>query len=161
MDQQIWLGILESERYYRYYHSLAEKFRKRQLWLDIVLILMTGGVAVTLVIHFLQGTNEVLALTLLIGIIASVVTWQHIQGYRVKTVVAGLVAAQYKSLSADWRRQWYRGQDGEDKEIVAVLTERLTSIATQAHGLGHDDKLSDYAEESADEVIYGEFTPAT
>ena len=68
MDQQIWLGILESERYYRYYHSLAEKFRKRQLWLDIVLILMTGGVAVTLVIHFLQGTNEVLALTLLIGL---------------------------------------------------------------------------------------------
>ena len=161
MDQQIWLGILESERYYRYYHSLAEKFRRRQLWWGIALIILTGGVAANLVVHFLRGANEVLALTLLIGVIASVVTWQHIQGYRVKTAVAGLVAAQYKSLNADWRRQWYRGQGGEDKEIVAVLTERLTGIAAQAHGLGYDDKLSDYAEESADEVISGEFKPAT
>ena len=160
MNQQIWLGIVESERYYRYYHSLAEKFRKRQWWSDIALVVLTGGVIVTLVTHFLQGTSEVLALVLMVCVIASVVMWQHIQEYRVKVAMAGLVATQYKALSEDWRRQWYRGQDGEDKEIVAVLTERLTSIATQAHGLGFDDKLSDHAEKIADEVIDGEFTPA-
>ncbi len=161
MDQQIWLGILESERYYRYYHSLAEKFRKQQFKWDIGLILLTGGVAFTLVTHFLQGTSEVLALTLLVGVIASVAMWQHMQGYRVKAVTADLVAIQYKALSEDWRRQWYRGQYLEDKEIIGVLTERLTNIATQAHGLGYDDTLSDRAERLADDVINGEFKPAT
>ena len=30
ITKQIWTGILESERLYRYYHSLSDKFDKHQ-----------------------------------------------------------------------------------------------------------------------------------
>ena len=160
MDSQIWNGILESERHYRYYHSLTEKFRKRQVWFDIVLLVCTGGICAVLAGHFLQGINEALAITLLTAVVAGIVVWQHSQVYKVKSVAANLIAIQYKVLSADWRRQWHLGSNNDDEVIIATLTERLVSIAAQ-YDLDFDNKLSREAEESADVVVQGEFKAAT
>ena len=38
MDQQIWLGILDSDRHYRYYSKLSQKFRGYQTWCVGVLV---------------------------------------------------------------------------------------------------------------------------
>ena len=159
MTNRIWNGILESERLYRYYHSLAGKFRKRQWVFDIILLLLTGGVGITIAGHFLQGANETLALTLMVSVIAGIVTWQHIQGYKVKSAMAGSIAVQYKALSDDWRHQWYLGSNDNDGVIIGVLTARLTGIAAQ-YDMGVDSKRSEDAEDSADEVVAGEFASA-
>ena len=160
MDQQIWNGILESERCYRYYHSLSDKFRKRQWCFDVVLLLLTGGIGATLAGHFLQGSTQALALTLLTCVIASIVLWQHIQGYRAKMVAANLISIQYKSLADDWRHQWRIGALNNDEMIIGTLTERLTGIGGQCD-LESDYKLSKSAEEVGDNVVVREFTTTT
>ena len=55
MDQRIWLGIVESERYYRYYHDLAHKIRRQQLRSDVVLFISACGVVATLISHYLKA----------------------------------------------------------------------------------------------------------
>ena len=161
MDRQVWNGILESERHYRYYHSLAEKFRKRQFWFDIFLLVCTCGICGALATQFLQGTSQTLAIALLTAVVAGIVVWQHSQENKVKSVAANLIAIQYNVLSADWRRQWHLGSNNDDEVIIATLTERLVSIAAQYYDLGFDNKLSREAEESADEVVEGEFKAAS
>ena len=158
MDQQIWLGIVEAERYYRYYHGLSIKLHKRQWLFDLLLLLPTAGVVGALAAYYLSGPTEALVWTILISVVGGVGVWQQTQRYAVKATAASMIALQYKMLSEDWRRQWRRGDD--DEVVIALLTERLTSIASQ-HDLPFDRKLSDDAEALADKVISGEFSAAT
>ena len=79
MDQRIWLGILESERYYRYYHDLAHKIRRQQLRSDVVLFIAAGGVVATLISHYLQGPSETMALLLLTSIVGGIAVGSSIE----------------------------------------------------------------------------------
>ena len=157
MDQQIWLGIVESERYYRYYHSLSQKLHQRQWYFDLLLVPFIGGIAAALASHFLQGPSQAIAFTFLLCAIGAIVMWQQVRQYAVKATAASMIALQYKALSEDWRRQWHRSVD--DDVLIAVLTERLNSIAGQ-HDLPFDERLSAEAEDTADKVISGEFRTA-
>ena len=159
MNQVIWQGIVESERYYHYYYRLAEKLRKRQYLLDAIILVCTGGVVTTLILSLGQGPSETYALVLLSGLVAALVGWQQLKQYATKMTAAHLIAAQYKSLSMDWRRQWERGEDLDDESVVDTLRERLISIGGQ-YDLPFDERLRDEAEKASDEVVLGEFPTA-
>ena len=157
MDERVWLGILEAERLYQYYHRLARKMHKRQVIWDFLLVAPAGGVAGTLVAQFLQGASQSVALLLLISVVGSIAMWQQQPGYAVKATAAGMISLQYHALGHEWRRLAY--QAAPDETVLIVLKERLTSIASQ-HELPFDDEASREAEETADRVVLGEFSNA-
>ncbi len=156
MTQQIWLGILESERLYRYYDALATKMRKQQLFWDALMVVFAGGIVVTLTTAILEGSAQGIGLVLLTSIIASIATWQQLRGWAVKATAARMMAAQFYALGQDWRRQWFR----EDDEVaVELLSARIMSIASQ-YDLPYDDKVNTLAQVMADEAVLSELKPA-
>ena len=153
MDKGIWLGILDSDRYYRYYLGLSDKYQRSARRSDLAMGVFATGVVGILVTHLFQGTNETLALSLVSAIIGGIASWQRSQGNAVKATAAAMISAQYKTLNGDWKRL---ARIGYDAESFAVLSERLTSIADQ-YNLPTDRKLNREAERSSDRVTSGEY----
>ena len=158
MDQQIWLGIVDSDRYYRYYSKLARKFRNWQTRLDWLLAFPLVSMGALLATQFLEGSSERLVLLILTGVISGVVILQWRNGYGTKAAAASIISTQYRLLGEDWRRLWFQGID--DERLVTVLTERLTSIAGQ-YDLPLDERLNVEATRESYEMVVGELSPTT
>lgn len=155
MDQQIWSGILDADRYYRYYSKLALKFRKRQTWYDVVLGLPIAAMVGLLASQFLTGSSLALALTLLAAVMCSVGIWQWRQQFGARAAAAGLIATQYRVLGEDLRRLWHQGRD--DEVYLAILTERLNSIGVQ-YDLPNDERLNQEAWNESSTTVRAEFS---
>ncbi len=157
MTQQIWTGLLDSERLTRYYSRLADKYTFRQRLLLAVIVLSGLSTDVVIIVNSLQGTPMGIALLVLSGIatLAGVVNFWLQDS--VKANSARLISNQYATLYNDWKRLWY--QEKPDEELVAVLTERLVSIGA-ALDCPDDHDLNKQAESEADRVVGGEFSPA-
>ena len=157
MTQQIWMGLLDSERLTRYYARLADKYSFRQRLLYATLAISGVSTDVIIVVNSLQGTPMGIALLVL----SSVATLAGLLNFwfqdSVKANSARLISNQYATLYNDWRRLWF--QDKPDEELVAVLTERLVSIGA-ALDCPDDHDLNKKAESEADRVVAGEFSPA-
>ena len=153
MDKDVWLGILDSDRYYRYYFSLSNKYHRITRRFDLAMMVSATGVAGILITHLFQGANETLALGLVSAVIGGIASWHRSQGYAAKAAAAAIISAQYKTLYGDWRRL---ARIGYDAETFAILNERLTSIANQ-YNLPLDIDLSWEAEQSSNHVIKGEY----
>ena len=155
MNQQIWFGILDSDRYFRYYSKLAVKFRGRQTWYDRILILPFGLMVAALATNFFEGSSQTLVLTLLAAIMSGIAVWQWRQQFGTKAAAADLIATQYKVLGEDWKRLWYQGRD--DEVLFYILTERLNSIGVQ-YDLPIDEKLNIEAWNESYEAVPAEIT---
>ena len=157
MTQQIWTGLLDSERLTRYYARLADRYSFRQRLLLAVIVLSGLSTDVVIVVNSLQGTPMGIALLVLSGVATLAGAINFWLQDSVKANSARLISNQYATLYNDWRRLWF--QDKPDEELVAVLTERLVSIGA-ALDCPDDRKLNEMVEREADRVVTGEFSPA-
>ena len=155
MTNQIWIGLLESEKLLRYYSELSDKLGKRSTYLELALLVPGSGVLAVLVYHFLEGSSQLLALVFISSLVSGIVGWLRVAQYSKKAAIAGVIAVQCRALRDDYKRLWYRGE--EDIETFLVLHTRLSSVGAS---LDHhvDKKLSEETEEEADRHIYAELS---
>ena len=156
MDQQIWLGVIDSDRYYRYYAKLARKLRKWQTVFDWLLVLPLASMAGLLATQFLEGAPLGVVLSLLAATVSGLVVWQWRNQYGTKAAAAAIISTQYKALGEDWRRLWFQGAN--DDVLLAILTERTISIGTQ-YDLPLDEKLNIEATDESYSIVVGELSP--
>ena len=157
MTQMIWLGILDSDRHYRYYFKMAIKFRRLQTRLDVCLLVVAVAIAVVLATQFTEGFAQQVTGSVLVAVLGVVTAWQWRKEYGTKAAVATIMSNQYKMVSDDWKRLWFQG---DNDVLIAVLQERLISISSQ-YDLPSDERLAEEAEKESDIVVYGELAPAT
>ena len=157
MTNQIWLGLLESEKLLRYYSELSDKLGKRNTYFELLLLVPGSGVLAVLIYHFLEGSNQLLALVFISSLVSGIVGWLRVTQYSKKAAIAGVISVQCRALRDDFKRLWYSGED--DTEAFLVLHTRLASVgASLDHNV--DKKLSEKTEKEADRHIDAELSAA-
>ena len=127
MDQQIWDGILDSERLVRYFLRRSDRLRLTQQVLTAVLVTATSGAVVSLLGHFHTGVSAGVMVS-----VAALSVWLYLADYAGKAEAARLVHLQYKDLAIEWRRLWYSA-DVADQSDIHRLRSRDTAIASSCH----------------------------
>ena len=156
MNQQetnkVWRGLLDAERFTRYYSRLAEKFsRWNRIALSVIAVL-TSGAAVAMIAE-LPGWASGWAPPLLAMLAAALAFWLSYADYSRKAGVAAAIAVQCMELAQEWEELWMDA-DAPDaparaKELAGRMI-RATSPALQQHGF-EDRKLNKRCEDEADE----------
>ena len=104
MTQQIWTGLLDSDRLARYYSRLADKYTYRQRWLYATIALSGLSTDVIVVVNSLQGTPVGIALLVLSSIATLAALMNFWLQDSVKANSARLISNQYAILYNDWKR---------------------------------------------------------
>ena len=141
MTEQVWTGILESDRLSRYYAALADKSRKKHQWLSVGITLAASSALVT----FLTQLPEFIAGGFLVGV-AFATVWTLYADYSGKAVMADVIANQYRDLSTEWSKLWYGGEETFEKiQELQLLDNRIA----EKYPLNEDEKLLKKAQEEA------------
>ena len=144
MNQQetnkVWRGLLDAERFVRYYGRLAEKFsRWNRIALSVIAIL-TSGAAVAMLAE-LPGWTDSWAPPLLAVFAAALAFWLSYADYSRRAGIAAGIAAQCMELVQEWEELWL---DANASDVSARANElagkmiRVTSPALQQQGF--DDR---------------------
>lgn len=153
--QQVWLGLLDTERLSRYYGRLALRYQRWNLLLTAVILLCSTGAAATFMTQLPAWVQAVLSL-----VVAAVAIGSYLLGYSKKAAVASVIRSQCTHLAADWRGLWADlNTDRQDIPTrTAYLQRKLNEITDHAldHGLA-DDALNEQCAQEAYESIQSEF----
>ena len=155
MNQQetnkVWRGLLDAERFVRYYGRLAEKFsRWNRIALSVIAIL-TSGAAVAMLAE-LPAWADGWAPPLLAVFAAALAFWLSYADYSRRAGIAAGIAAQCMELVQEWEELWL---DANASDVSARANElagkmiRVTSPALQQQGFD-DRKLNKRCEVEAD-----------
>ena len=153
MREQVWLGILDTERLARYYQRKSDRLRRRNAWLSFSLIISSTAAMASLVSQF----PELLASVFLL-LVVGLALWLRQWDYSGKATAANLFCDQYVALAVEWRRLWYGGDATEDD--IYALQERQFRITLGYGDLAADRSLNLECEKEADEVVQAEFQAA-
>ena len=148
MYQQIWNGILDTDRMIRYYGMLSDKLRFRHQVASVVLAAIACGAAVPLLT---QLPNYLAAVMFFLVAVATI--WLLKADYSSKSTAASIFAAQYGYLAIEWRGLWF-GQPSQQQ--IDALWEKYHRIAG-GYDIPEDTKLNWKAMYESDLVLTSEF----
>ena len=149
MTQQIWTGLLESDRVARYYSMLADKLRWRHNILTAILIVLATGAAASLLA---QLPNWVSAIVIFLT--ACISAWLYVFDYSGKATAASLFSDQYGRLHTKWTRLWYA--ENPTIEEIRALQDEYNNIAT-GFILDTNETLNGKAQEEAYTSVPSQF----
>lgn len=149
MTQQIWTGLLESDRVARYYSMLANKLRWRHNILTATLIVLATGAAASLLAQLPAWVSAgVIFLT------ACISAWLYVFDYSGKATAASLFSDQYGRLHTKWTQLWYA--ENPTIEEIRALQDEYNNIAI-GFTLDTDEALNDKAQEEAYTSVPNQF----
>ncbi len=140
--QQVWLGMLDSERLVRYYGYLAARLQSRHLLMTAFVALGSTGAAFT----FLTGFSTTAASGLSI-LVAAAAIWSSYYDYSRKSVTASVMRKDCNELARQWGQLWSELQglsDDEAAERTRALERMADDITAMAPTqLPTDDSLNE------------------
>ncbi len=149
MTQQIWTGLLESDRVARYYSMLANKLRWRHNILTATLIVLATGAAASLLAQLPAWVSAgVIFLT------ACISAWLYIFDYSGKATAASLFSDQYGRLHTKWTQLWYA--ENPTIEEIRALQDEYDNIAA-GFMLDTNEALNGKAQEEAYTSVPNQF----
>ena len=139
MNQQetnkVWRGLLDAERYTRYYSRLAEKFSRWNRVALSVIAALTLGAAVTMLAE-LPGWASGWSPPALALLASALAFWLSYADYSRKAGVAAGIAVQCMELAHEWEELWLDADapnvSSRAKELAGRMI-RVTSPALQQH----------------------------
>ena len=102
MSEQIWEGIVETDRLIRYFHKLSVKHRKRHQITAWGLAVFATGSAGTMIARLPEWSSAILFL-----IVACVAIASLMLNDSAKSTAARMIADQFQLLGREWRQLWY------------------------------------------------------
>lgn len=152
MREQVWNGILDTDRLIRYYGALADKYARFHRWISFGIISLSGGAVATLLsaVAELMPVNVGAAISALFFlVVASLGAIALVWDFSAKAATARSFRVQYGYLAVEWEVLWYDGPIPEKIDDLKMRYERI---------VGNDDlpldrKLHDRAESDAYESL--------
>ena len=148
MREQVWNGILDTDRLHRYYSALGDKFRRRHLFVQAFILVSSSGAAASL----LASLSSYVAAALFL-IVAGATVCASLSDYSGKAAMAESIASQYADLRIEWDRLWYADITAE---AIVTLQYRYNKIPSGVP-LTEDDGLHQKAQEATYETVPQEF----
>ena len=149
LTQQIWVGMLDTERAILYCDKLASRSLRRHQLLSIGLTLASCGVAIPLLLPL----PEFVAVIFL-AVVACTAVFFLVADFSQKNAVCRMVCGQYRELSSEWRNLWY----GEASQVdVNALRDKFNRLSNNYHNFTNDDSLNEKAKDEADRSLQSEF----
>ena len=146
---QVWLGILHTDRAIRYCSALSDKFRRKHRWFTFF-IAIAAPIAAGAVLYELP--NWLPAVILLASTV--VATWAYIADYSGKAATAAAASSQLKDLLIEWRELWYSGNITSDRIVILQLKYARIDGGLS---LDEDSDLNTRVQDDSDRVIEQEF----
>ena len=135
---KVWRGLLDAERFVRYYGRLAEKFsRWNRIALSVIAVLTSG--AAVLMLAELPAWADGWAPPSLAILAAALAFWLSYADYSRRAGIAAGIAVQCMELAQEWEELWLDA-DAPAPDVSARAKElsgrmiRVTSLALQQHG---------------------------
>ena len=149
MRDQVWLGILNTDRAIRYCSALSDRFHGRHRWFTFFVAISAPIAAVTVLSQMPDWLPTVI---LLVSTLA--VTWAYITDYSGKAATASAARSQFNELATEWRELWYSGNLTLDRIVILQL--KYTRI-DGGLSLEEDTNLNSRVQVDSDRVIEQEF----
>ena len=148
LREQVWMGILNTDRVVRYYVHLSDKFQTRSVRFKVAIAIATSGSAVSLLAQV--PSNWVVVVLLLT---TAAVIWASYADYSGKAAAASILGSQYRDLAVEWRQLWY-GEITADK--IMVLQSKYNKIASD-YQISEDEELNEKAQSEVYSITPMEF----
>lgn len=152
--EQVWIGITDADRLFRYYGLLRDKLRRRDNFFTVVTILFAVLAIVPLTASASIERYVPDWLAVLFIILAIIATWwsSHAK-YSYRAAVADAACDQYQTLASNWRRLWWANGT---QEQVDMLNYQATQI-TAGQKLDEDQELNERAQRDSFKLLASEF----
>ena len=144
LTQQIWDGLISTERAMRYSHILANKSLRWHRWLSGALVAAACGVATPFLLPFPEYVGGAF-----FACVALISIWYLVTDYPTQAVTCRMLSDQYTELKAEWKRLWYVGASQDD---VDRLREKLNRIGRNVN-FPDDDGAEKKATDDAYDVL--------
>ena len=167
---QIWQGLLDADRYVRYYSRLADKYRHRRYWLRFGTLVLALIEAMLVPYSAGTGLDNAYAFwaALIVGVtVVCLVIWDFVSDYGDVVAKLDWVYADASILYSQWHLLWLQIESLEIDEAEAMalqreLLNRFDVIASRIH-VSIDEKLNKETQEAAFKVVgerYANYTSA-
>ena len=100
-SDQVWYGMVDSERVSRYYMALADKMTSRHYWWTFGVLVTAAGVPASLAFDLPDWATAAIS-TGVIGI----TIWTVCAEYSRKAVAAAIIADRCRILAQKWKSLW-------------------------------------------------------
>ncbi len=155
--QQVWSGIVESERHFRYYDRLHSRMERYHVLLMVIIGIGSTGAAVSLL-----GYLPDLVAAVMYFVVAAAAAIAFVADFSKKSAIASVICSQYANVTTDWKRLWRRLDEMEPEDVLdrADDLERMQAIIDgSADQCGStDNALNERVTREANDVLYAEFS---
>ena len=159
LRQQIWLGLLDSERATRYYRAAGDKYRRSYHWTAVTIALgsiLTGASTLT---AKLTDAGAAEAATVVFSIVTALAVAWLLRRNDARTLAQTQSASAYFAVMyREWRHVWDNRDDPNDASNVRVLAERMH--AGPPVDMEDDEALNQACYEQAIQVVQHDFAYA-
>lgn len=149
MTDQVWLGILNTDRAIRYCSALSDRFQSRHRLFTFGITIAAPIAAVSVLS---QMPDWLPAVILLASTVAGI--WAYLADYSGKAATASAARSQFMDLATEWRELWYSGNFSYDRIVNLQL--KYTKI-DGGLSLEEDTNLNSRVQADSDRVIEQEF----
>ena len=159
LRQQIWLGLLDSERAVRYYRASSDRYRQYYHWTALAIAAGSIATSATATGAKLSDALVLDVLAIFFSVItASAVAWLLRRNDARTHAQTQSASAYFAVMYREWRYVWDRQDDPNDASNVRVLMERMHAGPTV--DMKDDEDLNQAAYEQAIKVVQQEFAHA-
>ena len=155
--QQVWSGIVESERHFRYYDRLHSRMERYYVLFMVIIGIGSIGAAVSLL-----GYLPYMVAAVMYFVVAASAVIAFVADFSKKSAIASVICSQYANLTNDWKRLWRRLDDMGPEDVFdrADDLERMQGIIdSNADKCGStDNALNERVTREANDVLYAEFS---
>ena len=155
--QQVWSGIVESERHFRYYDRLHSRMERYHVLFMVIIGIGSTGAAVSLL-----GYLPDMVAAVMYFVVAASAAIAFVADFSKKSAIASVICSQYANLTTDWKRLWRRLDEMGPEDVLdrADDLERMQSIIDgNADKCGStDNALNERVTREANDVLYAEFS---
>ena len=159
----IWQDLWDAERYYRYYSSLSDSYRRRHRltrFATLASVLVEATASVSYISTGVQGVwaNLFLTLIVILGIaIAILVAWDATANYAGDAVALSWVSVDCASLNAQWADLWldiesFAIDEQEARSRQRELIRKFNTIASRID-VNLDENMNEVSAADAKKVL--------
>lgn len=159
----IWQDLWDAERYYRYYSSLSDSYRRRHRltrFATLASVLVEATLSVSYISTGVAGfwATVILSLIVALGIaIAILVAWDATSNYAGDAVALSWVSVDCMSLNAQWTDLWldiesFEIDEGEARSRQRELIRKFNTIAARID-VDLDEKTNEVSAADAEKVL--------
>ena len=162
-SDQVWYGMVDSERLSRYYMALADTMTSKHYWWTFGVLVTAAGVPASLAFDLPDWAEGWATAAMSAGVIG-ITIWTVCADYSRKAVAAAIIADRCRILAQQWKSLWVNQNSYDTDDFISeikTLTKRMEEATASQEiawiQLRPNNKLHDRCTNEAENILESEF----